>query len=75
MKVLFITSWYPREENPVSGIFIREHAKAVSLIDQVAVLYGYQSDKVKKLYEVGVENEENIRVFRVRYKKITKTDV
>lgn len=75
MKVLFITSWYPREENPVSDIFIREHAKAVSLIDQVAVLYGYKSDKVKKLYEVGVENEENIRVFRVRYKKITKTDV
>ncbi|MDF2954390.1 MAG: Glycosyltransferase involved in cell wall bisynthesis [Candidatus Alkanophagales archaeon MCA70_species_2] len=72
MKVLFITSWYPREENPVSGIFIREHAKAVSLIDQVAVLYGYQSDKIKKLYEVSVENEENIIIFRVRYKKIPR---
>lgn len=25
MKVLHITSWYPSQENPVEGIFIREH--------------------------------------------------
>lgn len=29
MKVLFITSWYPDAKNPSSGIFIKEHAKAV----------------------------------------------
>jgi len=54
MNVLFITSWYPREDNSVSGVFVREHAKAVSLIDRIAVLYGYQSDKVKRLYEVDI---------------------
>jgi glycosyltransferase involved in cell wall biosynthesis len=32
MKVLFITSWYPDKKYPGSGIFIKEHAKAV--IDQ-----------------------------------------
>jgi L-malate glycosyltransferase len=29
MKILFITSWYPDIQNPGSGIFIKEHAKAV----------------------------------------------
>jgi len=72
MNVLFITSWYPREDNPVSGVFVREHAKAVSLIDQVAVLYGYQSDKVKRLYEVDIENESNLKIFRIGYKKLPK---
>lgn len=28
-KILFITFWYPTFENPVNGIFIREHARAV----------------------------------------------
>ncbi len=28
-RVLFITFWYPSKENPVDGIFIREHAKAL----------------------------------------------
>jgi len=72
MNVLFITSWYPREDNSVSGVFVREHAKAVSLIDRIAVLYGYQSDKVKRLYEVDIENESNLKIFRIRYKKLPK---
>ncbi len=29
MKILFITSWYPDSNNTSSGIFIKEHAKAV----------------------------------------------
>ncbi len=39
MKVLFITSWYPTKETPVRGIFVREHAKAVRLYDEVLVLH------------------------------------
>lgn len=31
LKILFVADWYPSEENPVAGIFIREHAKAVAL--------------------------------------------
>lgn len=29
MKILFIPSWFPTEENPISGIFFKEQAKAL----------------------------------------------
>lgn len=38
-KVLFIPAWYPSAENPMAGTFVREHARAVSLFDDVTVLY------------------------------------
>jgi len=70
MKVLYITSWYPREDNPASGICVKDIAKAVSTTDEVVVLYGYVDDRVSKLYEVTSAVEEGIRTFRVRCKKL-----
>ena len=69
MKILFITAWYPTEENPVSGIFIREHAKAVSLSgDEVIVLYGERSKaRMKGVYKVSDTIEEGIRTIRIFY--------
>ncbi len=39
LKVLFLPKWYPAPAKPAYGIFIREHAKAVSLFNDVIVLY------------------------------------
>jgi len=37
-KVLFVPSWYPNEEDPISGVFIEEQAGALSQHYDVAVL-------------------------------------
>ena len=39
MNVLIIPSWYPTDEKPINGIFIREQAEALSAIHGVRVLY------------------------------------
>jgi glycosyltransferase involved in cell wall biosynthesis len=39
MNVLFIAAWYPHKESPTEGVFVREHAKSVSLFDNVCVLH------------------------------------
>lgn len=39
MHVLFVTDWWPSEESPVNGIFIKEHAEAISTNVQVTVLH------------------------------------
>jgi glycosyltransferase involved in cell wall biosynthesis len=39
LKVLFITVWYPTKDQPGKGVFVREHAKAVQLYDDVMVLH------------------------------------
>ena len=40
LKVLFVAGcWYPHDEQPFQGIFIRRHAEAVALDHDVAVLH------------------------------------
>ncbi len=70
LKILFLPAWYPSEVSPLSGIFIREHAKAASLYNDVTVLYAYHSPdhKVRGLYGVSEATEEGIRTIRIRYR-------
>jgi len=39
LKILFITSSYPTKEGPTLGVFVREHARAAALRDDVIVLH------------------------------------
>ena len=38
-KVLWLVSWYPNKLSPFNGDFIKRHAEAVSLYDDVQVIY------------------------------------
>jgi glycosyltransferase involved in cell wall biosynthesis len=38
-KILFLSGWYPTDENPSYGIFVRRHAQAAALSNTVSVLY------------------------------------
>lgn len=72
LKVLFLTSWYPNEDNPISGIFIKRHAQAVSKYCDVCVLYIHGSQHRKKI-SVEFSIEDNIKTIRVYYKKLSFT--
>jgi len=39
MRILIVPSWYPTPRNPVSGIFVREQASALSRTHNVRLLY------------------------------------
>ena len=68
LRILFLPCWYPSEDNPIAGIFIREHAKAVSIYHDVTVLYAYPSNKTRRHYEISDEIEEEMRTIRIKYK-------
>lgn len=58
MKVVWLASWFPTEDNPLSGDFIERHAKAASLYTPVHVFHvsrtkqrNIKSGPVKKNYE------------------------
>lgn len=38
-KILFLSSWYPTPDKPTHGIFVKRHAEASSLLNDVLVLY------------------------------------
>ena len=72
LKILFLPGLYPSEKNIIYGIFIREHAIAASLYDDVIVLYSERGDKkCKQLWEVfSDQKEEGIRTVRIRHKEL-----
>ncbi len=44
LKILFITNSYPSNACPIKAVWVREHAKAVQLYDDVLVLHSAASD-------------------------------
>ena len=38
-KVLIATRWYPSEESPANGLFVKEFVKATALYNDVIILY------------------------------------
>ena len=66
MKILFVPSWYPNEKNPISGNFVKEIAKAISLYDDVVVIHAF-SDKSGGFYD---NIEEGVRVIRVKFRNL-----
>ena len=71
LKILFLPAWYPSMKNPVAGIFIKEHAKAVSLYNEVIVLYneGRDEDSNKTWKVVSDKIEDGIRTVRIKHRK------
>lgn len=70
LKILFIAGWYPSEDNPISGIFIKEHAKAVSIYNDVVVLHSRQSNSpAKNRLEIFDEVEDGMRTIRIKHSK------
>lgn len=67
--ILFLTSWYPVPSNPSHGIFIRNHALALSQYQHVIVAYAYSCDK-GPYYKVEHKNvNQNLVEYIVRYPK------
>jgi len=68
-KILFIARRYPSSKNPIAGIFIKEHAKAVSLYEEVVVITAEYDPGLRSLYRINEYIEEGVRVLRVSYRK------
>jgi glycosyltransferase involved in cell wall biosynthesis len=67
--ILFLTSWYPVEQDPFHGIFIHNHALALSMHAKVIVVYAYSS--LEGPYFKVDEKKVNVNLmeYRVKYPK------
>lgn len=50
LKILFISSWYPNEEQPTLGNFVQKHAQAAALFNKITVITVVSSAKRKSLH-------------------------
>jgi len=70
LKILHIAGWYPSKKNPVAGVFVREHAKATALYNDVVVLYSEGVDReIHNFIQIEDNVEDSIRTLQLRYKK------
>jgi glycosyltransferase involved in cell wall biosynthesis len=68
IKVLFLSAWYPSRIDPMLGLFVERHARAIAKKCQVAVLYIQPCNKTNKgNYELEILNEERFTQIIVYY--------
>jgi glycosyltransferase involved in cell wall biosynthesis len=60
-KILFVSGWYPTDDRPSFGIFVRRHAEAAALMNEVTVLYvKLISSPARKIIEVVQRTNNNL---------------
>jgi glycogen synthase len=70
VKILFLTTSWPRAESPIDGIFVREHALAAAERAEVAVVYLERAAAANGAVEILPPGErESPPVWRVRYRR------
>ena len=75
-KIIFLTHWFPNEENPFFGIFIKKHAEALSLRNDVTVVNFdiKRSNKVLKISLIENDNKSyTIKIESLFYKLLYYT--
>lgn len=65
--VLVLPAWYPTEENPLSGPFVRDHARAAAQYghDMVVVVHEGPRDDVRGLFKLRTDRDQDLTVVRV----------
>ena len=67
MKVLFVTTSYPTETSPVSGVFVQEHARAAAEHADVAVLHLDRSHAYRGVTRLRAVTGAHFPTWRVTY--------
>jgi glycosyltransferase involved in cell wall biosynthesis len=72
--ILFLPKWYPDIRGDQNGNFIRRHAEAVALFNNVAVIYvkGYSDDDCPDFY-IDKNTTNKVLTYRVIFRKYSPT--
>lgn len=69
LHILFLARWYPNKTDPMFGLFVRRHAEAVALYQQVSVVYVQALDEQKTSYDLQQSRSGALNEYHVYYKK------
>lgn len=68
-KVLYLPRWYPNRYDPMPGLFIERHARSVSGLADVAVLYVHPDSEMKgKRIETEISRDEELYQVRIYFR-------
>jgi glycosyltransferase involved in cell wall biosynthesis len=64
-----ITKWYPNREDPQLGVFIQKHAQAISLKDDIVVLYIHSAKNLIAKFDCELNTSDNISEIIIYFRK------
>ena len=74
-NILWLASWYPHNQQPLSGDFIERHAKSASAYNKITVLYSIKTNRHEKSFTDKIQYNENCSAFIFYYKPISRIPV
>ena len=70
LHVLFTAAWFPNRMIKGEGVFIEKHAKVIALHHKVSVLFVKADPAVTCGYEIEIERDKNLKIYRIYVPKI-----
>ncbi len=69
-KIVFLASWYPGRVDFLSGDFVERHVKAISLKNEVTVIFVCKDPSLKeKIFDIEFNENGNLKVYKYYYKE------
>jgi len=67
--ILFLPRWYPNKSDSMWGLFVKRHAEAASIENQISVLYLQPMDNTKRKLEIVEEKKGHLYILYIYYRK------
>jgi len=71
LHILFISSWFPSKDKPTLGNFVENHAKSVSLLHKVSVIYVAKTQNLDSVYKLERRDTQNYQVLIMYFRVST----
>ncbi len=69
--ILFLSRWYPNRLDPMPGLFVKKHAEAAALYNDVALVHAFPMDlKNGKHFEIDRKKEDGFDSLVIYYKSV-----
>ena len=70
LNILFLSSWYPSRVHRTNGNFIKRHAKAISLKNNILSLYVQSDENINQIEVVNNKISDHFSEFFIFYPKV-----
>jgi glycosyltransferase involved in cell wall biosynthesis len=71
-NILFLSSWYPHKADPTLGIFIKRHAEAVHLKNNVVIIYVKSVEHQNTHFDTNIISDNGVTGIMITYHKSKK---
>ncbi len=70
LHILFLPAWYPYDDDPMSGLFVQNHARAVSKFQKVTVIHAQAKEEQPDKFRLEVVGKNGFPEILVYFRKI-----